>query len=291
MKKALVLGGTRFFGVHLVNGLLEKGFDVTVATRGKTTDPFGDKVRRIQVDRKDKQSMKEAFRDEKWNIIYDQICFSSKEAMDAVDVFRNNAERYIFTSSLSVYDMKEDNTPLVEGDFDPYSVQLKMAESDELSYQEGKQQAEALFFHEDVFPVTAVRFPIVLGENDYTGRLETYIRKVKNDEGIYLLNRKAEMNFISEQEAGNFLAWLADNELSGAVNACANGTVSLEKLMDYIAEATGKEVTYTDKETESPYNVPKTWIMSNEKAKKSGFAFSDLHDWLPELIRNIEREL
>lgn len=32
--KILVLGGTRFFGVHLVNALLEDGHEVTIATRG-----------------------------------------------------------------------------------------------------------------------------------------------------------------------------------------------------------------------------------------------------------------
>ena len=33
--KILVLGGTRFAGIHLVNELLAKGHEVTIATRGK----------------------------------------------------------------------------------------------------------------------------------------------------------------------------------------------------------------------------------------------------------------
>lgn len=31
----LVIGGTRFFGIHMVNELLTAGHDVTIATRGK----------------------------------------------------------------------------------------------------------------------------------------------------------------------------------------------------------------------------------------------------------------
>ena len=54
----LVLGGTRFFGVHMVNALLENGHDVTIATRGKASDYFGDKVRRIILDRSNIDSMK-----------------------------------------------------------------------------------------------------------------------------------------------------------------------------------------------------------------------------------------
>ena len=40
----LVLGGTRFFGIHMVNVLLENGHDVTIATRGNASDPFGKKL-------------------------------------------------------------------------------------------------------------------------------------------------------------------------------------------------------------------------------------------------------
>ena len=40
----LVIGGTRFFGIHMVNELLTAGHDVTIATRGNASDSFGDKV-------------------------------------------------------------------------------------------------------------------------------------------------------------------------------------------------------------------------------------------------------
>lgn len=40
MEKALVIGGTRFFGVHLVKSLLDMGVHVTVATRGTAADPL-----------------------------------------------------------------------------------------------------------------------------------------------------------------------------------------------------------------------------------------------------------
>lgn len=46
--KILVIGGTRYFGIHMVNKLLEQGHEVTIATRGKTPDSYGDKVERIK---------------------------------------------------------------------------------------------------------------------------------------------------------------------------------------------------------------------------------------------------
>ena len=36
----LVIGGTRYFGIHMVNKLLEQGHDITIATRGKTPDSY-----------------------------------------------------------------------------------------------------------------------------------------------------------------------------------------------------------------------------------------------------------
>ncbi|SDM58269.1 NAD-dependent epimerase/dehydratase family protein [Sediminibacillus halophilus] len=287
MKKALVFGGTKFFGIHLVNQLLDKGFHVTIATRGKTPDPFGESVRRVEVDRTDKQSLSRAFKHETWDAIYDQICFSSQDAMTAMEIFKGKTYKYVFTSSLSVYDMENITPPTAEEDFDPTKEKLVVADSDAFSYQEGKQQAEAAFFQHAPFPVTAVRFPIVLGENDYTGRLALYIKKVKYRQGVYLDNPQAEMNFISEQEAGQFLAWLADMHIAEPINACANGSVSLEELLIQIAETTGQSVIYSDKQSDSPYNIPDTWTMSNEKASDYGFAFSNLQDWLPKLIEKL----
>ncbi|HEY4554390.1 MAG TPA: NAD-dependent epimerase/dehydratase family protein, partial [Bacillaceae bacterium] len=56
MKSALILGGTRFFGKELVRCLLDKGVDVTIATRGKSGNPFGEEVRQLIADRYDTES-------------------------------------------------------------------------------------------------------------------------------------------------------------------------------------------------------------------------------------------
>ncbi|MDD3224541.1 MAG: NAD-dependent epimerase/dehydratase family protein [Clostridium sp.] len=55
--KVLVLGGTRFFGVHMVENLIKKGHQVTIATRGNKKDNFGAKVKRIIVDHTDFENM------------------------------------------------------------------------------------------------------------------------------------------------------------------------------------------------------------------------------------------
>ena len=54
----LVIGGTRYFGIHMVNKLLEQGHDITIATRGETPDSYGDRVKRIIIERTNEESMR-----------------------------------------------------------------------------------------------------------------------------------------------------------------------------------------------------------------------------------------
>ncbi|MDP4171980.1 MAG: NAD-dependent epimerase/dehydratase family protein [Bacillota bacterium] len=285
MTRALVLGGTRFFGVHLVNALLNSGMEVTIATRGNSPDSFGDRVSRITVDRTDFERFKESFRDTQWDVVYDQICYTGTDAMEAIEVFGGSTKRYVMTSTLSVYDLPE--RAIVEEDFDPFSYEIKQTERNTVNYQEGKRQAEAVFFQRAPFEVAAVRIPIVLGENDYTGRLMFHVDRILKQKDIYFSNVDSSFGFISEEEAGQFIAWIGLTNYCGPVNACSDGTVTLNEMLSIIEGSTGQKVILAQEKNEenvSPYNVPQSWYMRNDKAKSLGYTFSPLSEWLPKLV-------
>lgn len=288
--KILVLGGTRFFGRLLIEKLLEQGHRVTIATRGKTLDPFGERVNRSVVDRFSEVSMSQAFRETQWDAIYDQICYTPNDAKIACDVFAGKTLHYIFTSSMAVYDAFKEE-PFLESDFEPYAYPLvENSEREAFSYSEGKRAAEAYFFQKAAFPVTAVRFPIVMGEEDYTERLTFHIERIKEGKAFYIPNEASKMSYISAEEAGDFLAWLAESQLMGPVNACSDGVISIKDMIALIERIVGKEaVLAADKRAEqSPYGYAGTKMMSTEKAKKAGYAFRNLHDWLPSLIEKLK---
>ena len=69
----LVIGGTRYFGIHMVNKLLEQGHRLTIATRGKTRDSFGDKVERIIIERTNEESMRKALQGKHFDVVIDKI--------------------------------------------------------------------------------------------------------------------------------------------------------------------------------------------------------------------------
>lgn len=294
MKKALVIGGTRFFGVHLVEGLLEKGYEVTIATRGQTPDSFSSNVSRIIVDRLNFAELKERCGNQTWDIVFDQICYSSQEAKEAIDVFRGKTKKYVFTSSKSVYDEGDGELGFVEGDFDPLKHNIIQGPKEDFSYNEGKRQAEAVFFQQAPFPVVAVRFPIVLGLNDYTKRLHFHIEKTLNHVEIHLINPEASIDFITEEEAGEFLVWIGLSEFIGPINALSDGNVKLSDLITTIEKKaqTSAIITSTPNETNvSPFNISKSWLMNNEKASNLGFQFKDLNEWLPVLIGEISAQM
>ncbi|OCA81555.1 hypothetical protein A8F94_22045 [Bacillus sp. FJAT-27225] len=288
MKKALVLGGTRFFGVHLVEALLEQGIDVTVATRGNTIPQFSENVGTIRCDRTKGNNFKKAFSNTEWDIVFDQICYKPDDALLAIDTFSGKTKKYVFTSTKSVYDHLDQKNACIEADFDPYTYNFAVGNSENLPYGEGKRQAEAVFFQKAPFEVSAARVPIVMGPDDYTGRLDFHIKKVMDGEEIFFPDVEAEMDYILSKEAGRFIAWAGVNGVIGPINGSSDGTVSMNEIISLIEKATGKKAVLAKKATKenhSPYGIPFSWIMSNERAKKEGFLFSDVHQWLPELIK------
>ncbi|MBL0386002.1 NAD-dependent epimerase/dehydratase family protein [Tumebacillus sp. ITR2] len=284
-KTALVLGGTRFFGKHLVESLLEQGIDVTVATRGQSEDSFGDRVTRLTVDRLDRDSLASALEGKSYDLVYDQICYGPTDAQNAVDVLSGKVGRYVFTSTLSVYDATGEIWS--ESGFAPCTYDIKYGPYTEFSYTEGKRLAEAVFFQKADFPVVAVRIPIVVGLDDYTRRLHFHVEHVAQEVAFEMPNLDAEMNFITSQEAGNFIAWCGTADIKGPVNACANGTIAMRDLLALIEETTGKKALVQAGAEGSPYGVPTTWAMNTAKAQNAGYTFTNLNDWLPQLVRDL----
>ena len=58
-KDILVIGGTRFIGRLLVQRLVQACHRVTIATRGYAPDPFGERVNRVRVDRRQRDDLQE----------------------------------------------------------------------------------------------------------------------------------------------------------------------------------------------------------------------------------------
>ncbi len=279
--KILVIGGTRFFGIHMVKELLDRGHDITIATRGLTPDDFGDKVKRIIFQRTDEQSVKDALAGEHYDVVIDKIAYCSndiKYVMDAVD-----CDKYIYMSSTSVYDPKHVNT--VEEDFDATAGNLIWCDRSAFPYEQIKRQAEYALWQEfSQRNWMAVRYPFAIGKDDYTKRLLFYVEHVMKGIPMNIDNVDCQMGFIRSDEAGKFLAFLVDKDYKGAINGSAEGTISIREIIDYVEKKTGTKAVISKNGDEAPYNGEPEYSINTEQAKKLGYRFSTLKDWIFELL-------
>ncbi|MCQ4087101.1 NAD-dependent epimerase/dehydratase family protein [Saccharibacillus sp. JS10] len=290
-KQMLVLGGTRFFGKILVHKLLQAGHQVTIATRGTTEDSFGDQVQRIQVDRTDESALAAALEGRSFDVVFDNICYNADEARAAIRVFSGKIGHYVLTSSLSVYsDWAFD---MAESLVDTTTLSVPPSPVGKVAYGEGKAQAEAVFFQEAPFSVSAARFPIVLGPNDYTKRLHFHVDRIQSGTSFVMPNTDAQICFVHEEEAADFLKWLGESGVTGAFNAASQGKPKLRELLAEIEKQSGGSVIVLPEGPEgesSPFGIPGDWAMDTSKAEAAGFTFRSLEDWLPDLIGMLVRK-
>lgn len=279
--KILVLGGTRFFGIRMVQDLLKMGHEVAIGTRGLSKDPFGEQVKRIALDRSNGESLRQALQGKRFDLVIDKIAYCSNDIKRLLDFI--DCQKYIYMSTTAVYAPKKIN--LVEEDFDPLAMELVWCERKDFPYGQVKMQAEAAITQK--YPgqkYIAVRYPVVLGKDDYTKRLLFYAEHVARSVPMYIDNLDAQMSFIRSDEAGAFMAFLADKNFCGAVNGASKGTVSLRQIIEFLEKKTGKKALLSADGEAAPYNGESEFSVNTDKAKALGFEFSDVNDWIYDLL-------
>ncbi|MDO5038083.1 NAD-dependent epimerase/dehydratase family protein [Clostridium sp.] len=286
MGRILVFGGTKFLGKELVKELIINGHDITIATRGKNSDDFGDKVKRLIVDKENVNDLNKALEGKFYDVVYDTISYSSNDASRICNALDGKTNKYIVISSVAVYGK---GYMLKERDFNPKSYKVIMGEKDDFSYAEGKRQMEAYMYQNANFPVISVRFPVVIGKDDYTKRLLKYFLEVKNKEKIYSTKINKKMNLITQSEAGIFLAWLYDKDIHGSINAACSGEVNLREIIECIEEEVETKALINSKEDvldTSPYNKYLGLTVNIKNIMElGGYRFKNIHSEIKDIIK------
>lgn len=279
--KILVMGGTRFFGIHMVNELLSKGHDITIATRGKVSDDYGSKVKRIIIERTSEKSMKNTLSGKHYDVVIDKIAYCSNDiryVMESVD-----HDKYIHMSSTAVYEPKHINT--MESEFDGVSKELVWCNREAFPYEEIKRQAECALRQEySNRNWIAVRYPFVIGKDDYTKRLLHYVEHTIKSVPMNIDNLDYQMGYIRSDEAGKFMAFLVGKDVRGAINGSSEGTISIREILEYVEKKTGTKAIIDKAGDTAPYNGTPEYSINTEKAVGLGFRFSVLQDWIYELL-------
>jgi nucleoside-diphosphate-sugar epimerase len=304
-KTILVIGGTRFFGRLLVQRLLRAGHRVTIATRGYAPDPFGDRVERLRVDRRNEPAMRALAKAGPFDIVYDQMCYSPLDAAIAVRTFAGKVGRYVMTSTVDAYRVLGPRTggsqtggPLRETDLAveaqaidtvyPWHDPRRATEC----YVSGKVQAEAYLVRDGSLPLVTPRLGHVLGgPEDFTGRLAHYVELARAGATLPYANEHAATSFTTAHAAADFLFWTGMGDFMGPVNAACDGALSAYQLYQRVGEvldaqvATRRAAPSSESDRLSPFDLPVAMVLDTSRAKALGYRFGHTDEWLDHAIR------
>lgn len=251
--KILIFGGNRFIGKELVKKEIEYGHDITVANRTGLPDELSNFCKSIICDRCDKESMEFKIGKQYFDIVYDMICYSGKNAIEIMDSISTN--KYIMISSGVVYGWGRN---FKESDFIAEKYPAELADINELGrkygykqgYRIGKMSAESLISNCDRFETLRIRFPLVIGKNDHTKRIESYIDAISNQKPLFVDNLYSQVSVVEKKNAAEYLVNIQnDPKISNVINVGDWGSITIKELVNLIEQIYGKELIYSENGT------------------------------------------
>jgi nucleoside-diphosphate-sugar epimerase len=301
VNNVLVIGGTRFIGKLLVQRLLGAGHRVTLATRGYAPDPFGARIDRIRVDRRNELAMRKAFAGcVPFDIVFDQMCYNPLDAAIAVRTLAGKARRYVMTSTIDVYRVLGygRGAALLESDLaveaQPIDTRYPWHDPARATecYVAGKVQAEAYLVRDGSLPLVTARLAHVLGgPEDFTGRLAHYVDLARSGGALHYTDEDARLSFIDPHGAADFLFWAGMQDFVGAVNAASDGALSASGLYRRVGDVLEMPVRLRQAAVGaapgslSPFDLPGRMVLDTSRAKALGYRFGHYEDWIDDTIR------
>ncbi len=223
MKNILVLGGTRYLGLEFINILNEEKIKLFVASRNKIpTQNF------INIDRKNQNDLENLFKNIQFDVVIDFINFSLPDSEKLLNALRFQIKppKLILISTTYIYDNPlqiEKDSIFSENDFLPSNHKLFGLDRPEISYSNGKRDMESYSvdnYYNDKLVI--LRFPIILGANDYTQRTSFYSSLIKEEKSINPRNVHSKSNYIFSIEAAQAILNFVNEDLRGIYNVSFN---------------------------------------------------------------------
>jgi nucleoside-diphosphate-sugar epimerase len=240
--RVLVVGGTRFIGRHTVEELLRRGHEVTIFHRGKTLNPFGARVSERLGDRLDRDSVASELGGQRFDGVVD-IAYvwsagtGAHEISYVVDALQASALRYVYLSSVSVYDIG------------PLSTTEDGTRAPSLgSYSEDKIGAEDYLLAEhraDRLVASIIRPPFVYGPwNDLPRESWFWDRILAGRSVIVPGDGQTLFQWVAAKDVAWGLAECLENPQARgeAFNIAEEGAISHAAFVDRLAQVAGRLV-------------------------------------------------
>lgn len=286
--RALVMGGNRYIGLHLVFELARRGHHVTVMNSHEAPMPEG--AVRLHGDRQQPGVIAEVLgphRDD-FDIVFDNTSYTPKDVEPMIVLFRGRVQHYVFTSSAAAYrrsfvqPIREDGRRHDPADPDPRK-----------GYGVGKVQCEDLLLGlhaSEGFPATVLRVshtlgpmsPLVTRDPIFFARLEAGRPMLVPGDGF------AMVHLIHVNDVARLMASIPGNQraVGQAYNVAGTDFATLVGTIEMMARAVGvkADIVHVPMDIARRRNPP---IVHWGEATLGGTVLSvdkALHDldWVPE---------
>jgi len=249
--RILILGGTGFTGPFQVRYALSRGHKVTTFNRGKThPGELPNEVEQLIGDRNGKL---DALKNRQWDVVIDNPTTLPVWVRDAAQILKGNVDRYVFTSTISVYeDSKkgpDENSPLQKYDGpDPYKETLESMKANGFKLY-GPLKVLSEKEAEKWFPgkTLIIRPGLIVGPRDGTDRFTYWPVRIDRG-GEVLAPGKPEdsVQYIDGRDLAEWTIRMAESGGTGIYNATGPAKpIGIGEMLDGIKSVLKSNATFT----------------------------------------------
>lgn len=157
--KILIIGGTGLISVSITQFLLDRGEDVTLFNRGKSTLPLDSRAKVIHGDRTEYAAFESQMHEAGlFDVVMDMVGYLPEDGPSVERAFGGRVGHYIFCSTVDVYHKPAFRYPYTEGE--PYGG-LNAYSCNKVILEKMLREAES----RGAFPLTIIRPAYTYGES------------------------------------------------------------------------------------------------------------------------------
>jgi 2'-hydroxyisoflavone reductase len=270
--RILILGGTGFTGPYQVRYALSRGHKVTTFNRGKTHP--GELPAEVEQLIGDRNGKLDALKNRQWDVVIDNPTTLPVWVRDAAQILKDNTERYVFISTISVYGEPktgpDENAPTekYEGT-DPYKETIEaMKASGYKTYGPLKVLSEKEA--EKWFPgkTLIIRPGLIVGPRDETDRFTYWpVRIERGGDVLAPGSQNDPVQFIDARDLAEWTIRMVESRETGIYNATGPANpLGIGGMLEGIKDALKSVATFT-------------WVAEAFLAQQKVEPWSDMPVW------------